>query len=227
MPSPMYLATTPSDLAICSAQQRWKAPMISRSSSGSSRVERGVEPTRSQNMTVSWRRWGASARVASLDSAASSSSAIARNILLRCPSETPIFSKSASVRSGRMFVSISLSAKRCAYCPSPSAFNHSAIGGIADTYDLRPTQSPRTLYRVRLWMERHSPRSSVDRYLQAGSTLPTFTVLTLSLYLLGRSQSRFKVLESGRGANWRRSSAHQLALAADQHRHRTKRDHLC
>ena len=32
--------------------------MISRSSSGSSLVDSGVEPTRSQNMTVSWRRWG-------------------------------------------------------------------------------------------------------------------------------------------------------------------------
>ena len=30
--------------------------MISRRSSGSSRAESAVEPTRSQNMTVSWRR---------------------------------------------------------------------------------------------------------------------------------------------------------------------------
>src|SRR5215468_4981289 len=30
--------------------------MISRMSSGSRRAERAVEPTRSQNMTVSWRR---------------------------------------------------------------------------------------------------------------------------------------------------------------------------
>src|SRR5262249_41756677 len=52
----MYLATNPPAWVICSAQQRWYAPMISRMSSGSRRAERAVEPTRSQNITVSWRR---------------------------------------------------------------------------------------------------------------------------------------------------------------------------
>src|SRR6266849_3110742 len=52
----MYLATKPPALVMRSAQQRWYAPMISRMSSGSSREESAVEPTRSQNMTVSWRR---------------------------------------------------------------------------------------------------------------------------------------------------------------------------
>src|SRR5262252_245016 len=52
----MYLATNPSTLEICSAQQRWYAPMMSPMSSGSRRVESAVEPTRSQNITVSWRR---------------------------------------------------------------------------------------------------------------------------------------------------------------------------
>jgi hypothetical protein len=42
--------------AICSEQQRGYAPMISRMSSGSRRVEIAVEPTRSQNITVNWRR---------------------------------------------------------------------------------------------------------------------------------------------------------------------------
>src|SRR5215471_19885526 len=37
--------------------------MTSLKSSGSSRDDRGVEPTRSQNMTVSWRRSALSARV--------------------------------------------------------------------------------------------------------------------------------------------------------------------
>src|SRR5258708_2125388 len=50
---PMYLATKPSNFSICSAQQRWYAPMISRKSSGSSLVESAVEPTRSANITVS------------------------------------------------------------------------------------------------------------------------------------------------------------------------------
>src|SRR6202035_3216956 len=52
----MYLATNPPAFVMRSAQQRWYAPTISRMSSGSSRAESAVEPTRSQNMTVSWRR---------------------------------------------------------------------------------------------------------------------------------------------------------------------------
>src|ERR1700730_16338787 len=52
----MYFATNPPPRVICSAQQRWYAPMISRMSSGSRRADSAVEPTRSQNMTVSWRR---------------------------------------------------------------------------------------------------------------------------------------------------------------------------
>src|SRR5262245_47339123 len=51
-----------------------------------------------------------------------------------------------------MFVSISLSAKRCAYCPSPSAFSHSAIGCIADTDFLRAG----TVYPVLCCKERHT-----------------------------------------------------------------------
>jgi hypothetical protein len=39
-----------------SAQQRWYARTTSRMSSGSSRIESAVEPTMSQNRTVSWRR---------------------------------------------------------------------------------------------------------------------------------------------------------------------------
>src|ERR1700752_4841417 len=52
----MYLATNPPALVICSAQQRWYAPMISRMSSGSRRADSAVDPTRSTNMTLSWRR---------------------------------------------------------------------------------------------------------------------------------------------------------------------------
>src|SRR5215831_17369582 len=52
----MYLATNPPAFVICPAQQRWYIAMISRMSSGSRRAESAVEPTRSQNMTVSWRR---------------------------------------------------------------------------------------------------------------------------------------------------------------------------
>src|SRR5215831_4947894 len=52
----MYLATKPPALVMTSAQQRWYARTSSRMSSGSSRIESAVEPTRSQNMMVSWRR---------------------------------------------------------------------------------------------------------------------------------------------------------------------------
>src|SRR5271166_3128900 len=54
----MYLATNPPAFVMRSAQQPQYAPMISRMSSGSRRAERAVEPTRSQNTTVIWRRCG-------------------------------------------------------------------------------------------------------------------------------------------------------------------------
>src|SRR6201987_1724144 len=41
----MYFATNPPARVICSAEQRWDAPMISRMSSGSSRAESAVDPT--------------------------------------------------------------------------------------------------------------------------------------------------------------------------------------
>ena len=52
--------------------------------------------------------------------------AIARISRLRWPSGTPIFSTSASVRSGRTSASISCSRNRASYCPRPIAFSHSA-----------------------------------------------------------------------------------------------------
>ena len=57
-PSPIYLATKPPERVIVSAQHRWYALIISRVSSGSSRVDSAVDPTKSQNITVSWRRSG-------------------------------------------------------------------------------------------------------------------------------------------------------------------------
>src|SRR5215831_12940226 len=58
----MYLATKPSYWAVVSATLAWYAPKISRISSGSSREASAVEPTRSQNITVSWRRSAPSVR---------------------------------------------------------------------------------------------------------------------------------------------------------------------
>src|SRR6516162_8275123 len=59
----MYLATKPSKPLTTSETVRWYAAMISRRSSGSSRVDNAVEPTISQNITDSCRR-SATVRVA-------------------------------------------------------------------------------------------------------------------------------------------------------------------
>src|SRR5215469_14600696 len=52
----MYLATYPSYWATVSVTHLWYAPITSLRSSGSNREARTVESTRSQNITVSWRR---------------------------------------------------------------------------------------------------------------------------------------------------------------------------
>ena len=114
--------------------------MISRRSSGSMRAESAVEPTKSANITVTWRRsascrglnsgpgtsWGAA-------EAAPASSPIARSNLRRSPrSTTPSSSlRSSSVRSRRVEKSIRCSAKRSAYSGNPSEASHSPTDGIA------------------------------------------------------------------------------------------------
>ena len=102
-------------------------------SSGSRRAESSVEPTRSQNITVRWRR--SASRRSSCSSADSGrlNSAIARSILRRWPSRTPSQSKSWSVSSGRTPRSMPFSAKRSAYCPSPNFSSQSAISCIGFT----------------------------------------------------------------------------------------------
>src|SRR5215468_6044843 len=100
-------------------------------SSGSSRAESAVEPTRSQNMTVRWRR-SAPGRRAAVNSAWFSP-AMARSILRRWPSRTPSLSKSSSLSSVRTLKSIPFSAKRFAYCASPSSSSQSAICCIWST----------------------------------------------------------------------------------------------
>src|SRR5215831_15951560 len=112
--------------------------MISRKSSGSMPVESAVEPTRSTNITVTWRR---SAWSRGLDSdpgaswgvveASPASSAIARSNLRRSPRRTtPIPWRSSSVRSRRISKSIRCSAKRSAYSDNPSEASQSLTEGI-------------------------------------------------------------------------------------------------
>src|SRR5262245_11598686 len=52
----MYFATKPSKRPTVSAAERWYAPMISWRSSGPNWVASAVDPTRSQNITVTCRR---------------------------------------------------------------------------------------------------------------------------------------------------------------------------
>src|SRR5712691_6409342 len=98
--------------------------MIARRSSGSKRADSAVEPTRSQNITVSWRRSAALPRdgVGSATGwgAGSPSAAIALSMILRWPRRTPSFSRSASLNSGRTSSSMALSRNASAYRSSES-----------------------------------------------------------------------------------------------------------
>ena len=105
--------------------------MTSRRSSGSIRAESAVEPTRSENITVTWRRsavsWGFgsaggdSRRCRSASDRASSPDG--RSIFRRCPSRDAEFLEvSDRLDGGGPTTSISFSAKRCAYSDMPSFF---------------------------------------------------------------------------------------------------------
>src|SRR5262249_54528612 len=92
-------------------------------------------PTRSQNRTVTCRLsasdWGRGAAV--VGELAAESEAIALRIRFRWPSATPIFSRSVSVRSGRISRSIAFSAKILAYCASPISSSQAVICSFALT----------------------------------------------------------------------------------------------
>jgi hypothetical protein len=110
----------PADLcileAICFLLGREDLDMTSRKSSGSMRAESAVEPTRSENITVTWRRSALSLAALSVARGASDSGvgalAGARRaaIVRRCPTvPTPKSFKSSAVRLGRTFSLISFS----------------------------------------------------------------------------------------------------------------------
>jgi hypothetical protein len=107
-------------------------------------AESAVEPTRSENITVTWRRsavsFGAASgaaadagRSVTAGAGAAVSSLNARIIFRRCPIETPRRSKSVSVSSLRTPKSMSFSVKRWAYSDMPSFWSQSAICCIAVT----------------------------------------------------------------------------------------------
>ena len=110
------------------ATAAWKARDSSRMSSGSSRSDSGVEPTRSTNITVIWRRSAADwARCIGWRAGGAGSAracrraAIARTRRLRSPSDRPSSRRSASVRSTSTSQSTECSAKRSAWLPRPDA----------------------------------------------------------------------------------------------------------
>src|SRR6516164_4775816 len=98
--------------------------MISLKSSGSKREASGVDPTRSQNISVSCRRSASdpAARVGPTTPSACSAcrTAMASSSLRRWPSEaTPISLRSSFVRDDRSGASMSLSRKIASYCSRP------------------------------------------------------------------------------------------------------------
>src|SRR5689334_16724163 len=117
----MKRATNPSNRAIAPAQAFWKRRMMSPMSSGSSLAASCVDPTRSQNMTVTWRRSACCCSEGWLRRCAA-----ARRSLRRCPRDRPMRSRSASSRSPRTSKSTSLSARTSAYWPRPSDESHEA-----------------------------------------------------------------------------------------------------
>ena len=127
-----------------------------RMSSGSSRADIAVEPTRSQNITVSCRRSAASALGSEtgpaerLDPPAGTLRlAIALRSRFRCPSGTPSFSRSASVSSGRTSASISLSRKTASYWPRPTLRSQSPTSMIASTQRERTIANAQGLVKRR------------------------------------------------------------------------------
>jgi hypothetical protein len=105
--------------------------MTSRRSSGSRRVESAVEPTRSENITVTWRRSAVSLGALSVAREASDGgigalasarkAAMASSSLRRSPTNpTPRSFKSSAVSLGRTVSSILFSRNAASYCSRPS-----------------------------------------------------------------------------------------------------------
>jgi hypothetical protein len=102
---------------------------------GSKRIDSGVDPTRSQNITVSWRRSASAGAVPPLGAmdgvgsggAAARRAAIASSSRRRSPTKvTPRSFRSSAVRLGSTSASILFSRKACSYCSSRRLRSHSA-----------------------------------------------------------------------------------------------------
>ena len=119
---------------MASPQQRWNSRRILCKSSGSSRADRAVEPTRSQSSTVRCRLSALALAVRVADRVSTNRlgacneveqvSDIAFMSFFRCPRETPSFSKSCSFSSGKVSQSMSCLANTSAYWARPICSNH-------------------------------------------------------------------------------------------------------
>src|SRR6266498_53574 len=128
---------------MASLQQRWNSRRILCKSSGSSRADRAVEPTRSQSSTVGCRLSALALVVRVADGVSTNrlgacneveqASDIAFMSFFRCPRETPSFSKSCSFSSGKVSQSTSFLANTSAYWARPIRSNHCCKLSICHT----------------------------------------------------------------------------------------------
>src|ERR1051326_5256148 len=114
--------------------------MISRRSSGSMRAESAVQPTRSENITVIWRRSALSlAGLSTLEGRAGGGAVafaslaragMASRSLRRCPTRTtPTSFKSSAVKLARTVASIALSRNAASYCSRPRLRSQAPTSG--------------------------------------------------------------------------------------------------
>src|SRR5450631_1535788 len=122
--------------------------MTSRRSSGSRRAESGVEPTRSENITVTWRRSAVSLAASSVSREASDSGvgaltsvrkvAMASSNLRRCPTDPiPSSLRSSAVKLGRTVLSTLFSRNAASYCSRPSVRSQPPTSMVASTVRLK------------------------------------------------------------------------------------------
>src|SRR3954447_6030441 len=122
----MYLATCPSKRATSAVTASWQARSSSRISSGSSRAESAVEPTRSTNITVSWRRSAPTAGSGASPGGAAPArrAAIASSSRRRWPTDVmPMSLRSSAVSLASRSASTSLSRNACSYWPKSSPWS--------------------------------------------------------------------------------------------------------
>ncbi len=149
--------------------------MTSRRSSGSRRDESSVEPTRSQNITVSCRRSASAGAIRSGEAGSSEpSAAMASSNRRRCPIDvTPSSRRSSPVSRRKTSPSMSLSRNAGIYCSSPRPRSHSTISiGVAHKRQTSGTllSRPSVLSRLPLRLVAPSGRSGQNYALRDHNT---------------------------------------------------------